>query len=159
MMIAVKSWVEQMTERGVRLYGGPLRSAAEANIGRVRDGEMLVCDGPFAETKRSRSEATTSSEYATLDAAVRLVAKSTPLARTAAVEIEPLWDAPWNHWPAGAADVHRGPPGSHQADVEPTVPWISEATRVHQACRPPRRACHHRQTARTGLWHGAGRAW
>src|SRR6202035_4624575 len=27
MMIAVKSWVEQMTERGVRLYGGPLRSA------------------------------------------------------------------------------------------------------------------------------------
>src|SRR6516165_4019823 len=32
MMIAVKSWVEQMTERGVRLYGGPLRSAAEASI-------------------------------------------------------------------------------------------------------------------------------
>ncbi len=24
MMIAVKSWGEQMTERGVRLYGGPL---------------------------------------------------------------------------------------------------------------------------------------
>ncbi len=51
MMIAVKSWVEQMTERGVRLYGGPLRSAGEAKIVRVRDGELLVSAGPFAETK------------------------------------------------------------------------------------------------------------
>jgi CII-binding regulator of phage lambda lysogenization HflD len=30
MMIAVKSWVEQMTERGVRLYGGP---AAHLEVG------------------------------------------------------------------------------------------------------------------------------
>src|SRR5580658_2192896 len=50
MMIAVKAWVEQMTERGVRLYGGPLRSAGEAKIVHVRDGELLVSDGPFAET-------------------------------------------------------------------------------------------------------------
>ena len=40
-----------MTERGVRLYGGPLRSAGEAKIVHVRDGELLVSDGPFAETK------------------------------------------------------------------------------------------------------------
>jgi len=51
MMVAVKSWVEGMTERGVRLSGGPLRSAGEARIVRVRDGEVLVSDGPFAETK------------------------------------------------------------------------------------------------------------
>ena len=95
MMIAVKSWVEQMTERGVRLYGGPLRSAAEANIVRVRDGEMLVCDGPFAETKEQIGGYNVV-ECATLDAAVRLAGEH-PLARTAAIEIRPLWDAPWDH--------------------------------------------------------------
>ena len=51
MMIAVKAWVEQMTERGVRLHGAPLRSAGDAKIVRVRDGGLLVSDGPFAETK------------------------------------------------------------------------------------------------------------
>ena len=51
MMIAVKSWVEGMTERGVSRSGGALRSAGEAKIVRVRDGEVLVSDGPFAETK------------------------------------------------------------------------------------------------------------
>ena len=95
MMIAVKSWVEQMTERGVRLYGGPLRSAAEASIVRVRDGEMLVCDGPFAETKEQIGGYDVV-ECATLDAAVRLAGEH-PLARTAAIEIRPLWDAPWDH--------------------------------------------------------------
>src|SRR5258707_14416029 len=51
MMIAVKSWVEDMTERGVRLSGSPLGSVSEARIVRVRDGELLVSDGPFAEIK------------------------------------------------------------------------------------------------------------
>ena len=49
-MIAVKSWVEQMTERGVEAVpAAPL--AGEAKIVHVRDGELLVSDGPFAETK------------------------------------------------------------------------------------------------------------
>jgi len=33
------------------VHGGALRSAGEAAIVHVRDGEMLVSDGPFAETK------------------------------------------------------------------------------------------------------------
>ena len=94
MMIAVKSWVEQMTERGVRLSGGPLCSAAEASIVRVRDGEMLVCDGPFAETKEQIGGYDVV-ECATLDAAVRLAGEH-PLARTATIEVRPLWDAPWD---------------------------------------------------------------
>ena len=51
MMIAVKSRVEEMRDRGVLVGGGPLRSAREAKIVRVSDGELLVSDGPFAETK------------------------------------------------------------------------------------------------------------
>jgi hypothetical protein len=94
-MIAVKSWVEQMTERGVLLHGGPLRSAGEAKIVRASGGELLVSDGPFAETKEQIGGYDVI-ECADLDAAVQ-VAGAHPLARTAKVEVRPFWDAPWNH--------------------------------------------------------------
>jgi len=95
MMIAVKSWVEEMSERGVLLGGGALRSAAEAMIVRVADGELLVSDGPFAETKEQIGG------YAIIDcadpdAAIRIAAGH-PLARTAKVEVRPYSDAPWDH--------------------------------------------------------------
>src|ERR1700722_2001036 len=50
-LVGVKSWLEDMTERGIVLSGGALRSPREAKIARVRDGELLITDGPFAETK------------------------------------------------------------------------------------------------------------
>jgi len=93
MMIAVKSWVETMSERRVRLHGGPLRSAGEAKIVRVHDGELLVSDGPFAETKEQIGGYDVV-ECADLDAAIQ-VAAGHPLARTARVEVRPFWDAPW----------------------------------------------------------------
>ena len=95
MMIAVKSWVEAMSERGVRVSGAPLRSAAEAKIVRVHDGELLVSDGPFAETKEQIGGYDVI-ECADLDAAVRIAAGH-PLARTAQIEVRPYWDAPWDH--------------------------------------------------------------
>ncbi len=52
-MVAVKSWVDQMTERGIMVHGGALRSAGEAAIVHVRDGEVLVSDGPFAAADRT----------------------------------------------------------------------------------------------------------
>jgi hypothetical protein len=94
-MIAVKSWVEQMTARGVRLYGGPLRAAGEAKVVCIRDGELLVSDGPFAETKEQIGGYDVV-QCADLDAAVQ-VAAGHPLARTARVEVRPYWDAPWDH--------------------------------------------------------------
>jgi hypothetical protein len=48
---AIEAWVAEMDERGVKLYGGHLRPAADAVTVRVRDSEVLVSDGPFAETK------------------------------------------------------------------------------------------------------------
>lgn len=94
-MIAVKAWVEDMTERGVRLSGGPLGSVSEARIVRVRDGELLVSDGPFAETKEQIGGYDVV-ECGDLAAAVEL-ASDHPLARTATVEVRPLWAAPWDH--------------------------------------------------------------
>ena len=95
MMIAVKSWVEEMSERGVLLGGGALRSAAEATIVQVADGEVLVSDGPFAETKEQIGGYSVI-DCADLDAAIRIAARH-PLARAAKVEVRPYWDAPWDH--------------------------------------------------------------
>jgi hypothetical protein len=94
MMVAVESWVADMTERGTRLSGGPLRSAGEAKIARVRDGELLVSDGPFAETKEQIGGYDVV-ECPDMDAALAAAAAH-PLARTAQVEVRPFWDAPWD---------------------------------------------------------------
>ncbi len=48
---SVEPWVEEMDGRGVRLMGYPLRPLAEASSVRVRGDEVLVSDGPYAETK------------------------------------------------------------------------------------------------------------
>ena len=48
---ATESWVAEMDGRGVRLHGDRLRPVSEARTVRVRGGEVLVSDGPFAETK------------------------------------------------------------------------------------------------------------
>ena len=95
MMIDVKSWVEEMSGRGVLLDGGALRSAAEAKIVRMADGEVLVSDGPFAETKEQIGGYDVI-DCADLDAAIQIAARH-PLARTVKVEVRPYWDAPWDH--------------------------------------------------------------
>ena len=95
MVTAVKSWLAEMTERGVHVSGGPLCSAREASIVRVRDGEVLVSDGPFAETKEQIGGYDVV-ECPDMRAALRIAAGH-PLARTAQVEVRPFWDAPWNH--------------------------------------------------------------
>jgi hypothetical protein len=93
MMIAVKSWVEKMTERGVLLDGGALCPVRDGKIVSVRDGEPLISDGPFAETKEQIG-GYGMLECPDLDAAVE-AAVAHPLARTAKVEVRPFWDAPW----------------------------------------------------------------
>jgi hypothetical protein len=45
------AWVEQVDSRGIRLLGRELDLPDTAVTVRVRDGETLVTDGPFAETK------------------------------------------------------------------------------------------------------------
>jgi hypothetical protein len=45
------AWVQDTGERGVRVYGEQLAGPDVAKTVRVRDGETLVSDGPFLETK------------------------------------------------------------------------------------------------------------
>ena len=45
------AWVEEMDARGVRKFGSRLRPVSDATTVQVRGGEVLLSDGPFAETK------------------------------------------------------------------------------------------------------------
>ena len=44
-------WRKEVRRRGVFVTGGQLRPVVDATTVRVRDGEDLLTDGPFAETK------------------------------------------------------------------------------------------------------------
>lgn len=89
---AIRSWVDEMTGRRIRLHGSALAYASEARIVRVRDGETLVSDGPYAETKEQIGGYDVI-ECADLDTAIK-VAAAHPLASAATVEIRPLADFP-----------------------------------------------------------------
>jgi hypothetical protein len=80
-------WVSEMDGRGVRLEGRPL-SPEEATTVRVRNGEVLVSDGPFAETKELMV-GYDMLDCANLDEAIEVASKH-PLARRGAMELRPF---------------------------------------------------------------------
>jgi hypothetical protein len=77
------------------LHGNPLCPVKDGKIVSVREGQVLVTDGPFAETKEQIGGYDVLG-CADLDAAVEAAAAH-PLARIAKVEVRPFWDAPWHH--------------------------------------------------------------
>jgi hypothetical protein len=81
-------WVEEMDGRGVRLLGRELDLPETAAIVRVRDGETLVADGPFAETKEFVGGFDLL-ECADLDEAIEVAAKH-PSSWFYTVEIRPF---------------------------------------------------------------------
>ena len=48
---AISDWFDHVIERNAYVEGIRLESPSDAVTVRVRDGEVLVTDGPFAETK------------------------------------------------------------------------------------------------------------
>jgi len=84
-----RAWVEEMDRRGVRTSGSRLRPATDATTVRVRQSEVLVSDGPFAETKEQIAGYDLI-ECADLDEAIE-VATRHPMATLGTVEIRPLW--------------------------------------------------------------------
>jgi hypothetical protein len=83
------AWVEEMDGRGIRLIGDRLRPASDATTVRVRDAEVLVTDGPYAETKEQMGGFDII-ECADLDEAIAVAAKH-PIARYGMIEIRPFW--------------------------------------------------------------------
>lgn len=89
MEAATESWVAEMDGRGVRREGAPLRPVREAAVVRVRDGEVLVSDGPFAETKEQIGGFDIL-DCTDLDQAIEVAAKH-PVARIGTIEVRPFW--------------------------------------------------------------------
>ena len=86
---ATNAWAAEMDGRGVRLQGEPLRPVSEASTVRMRGGEVLVSDGPFAETKEQIAGFDII-ECTDLDEAIEVAAKH-PVARFGTIEIRPFW--------------------------------------------------------------------
>jgi len=82
-------WLDDVVARGIRLDGDRLRPSREARTVAVRDGEMLVSDGPFAETKEVICGYDVL-ECATLEEAVQ-VAAAHPVAAFGKIEVRPFW--------------------------------------------------------------------
>jgi hypothetical protein len=83
------AWIADVDGRGVRLLGNRLGSTTEATTVRVRDDELLIADGPFAETKEQIGGFDII-ECADLDEAIE-VASRHPVARIGFVEVRPFW--------------------------------------------------------------------
>ena len=47
----IEDWVSEGERRGIRKQGDPLAARTEARTVRVRNGETLITDGPFTESK------------------------------------------------------------------------------------------------------------
>jgi hypothetical protein len=84
-----EAWVQEMDRRGIRLLGNQLRPASDATTVCVRGGEVLIADGPFAETKEQIAGFDIL-ECADLDEAIEAAAKH-PVARFGKLEVRPFW--------------------------------------------------------------------
>ena len=82
-------WLDDVIARGIRLHGDRLRPAEEAKTVLVRDGEVLVSDGPFAETKEIIC-GYDMLECGSLEEAVQ-VAAAHPVAAFGKIEVRAVW--------------------------------------------------------------------
>jgi hypothetical protein len=82
------AWLEDTIARGVNLQGNYLQPSRNAATIRARDGELLLTDGPFAETKEQIAGFDII-ECADMQEALR-VAGAHPTTRHGAIEIRPF---------------------------------------------------------------------
>ena len=128
------SWVEDTIRSGVNLQGTRLRPTADATTIKIRDGELVITDGPYAETKEQIAGYTVL-ECASMDEAVRW-AGGHPHSWMGATEVRALRDS--------APSVPLPEPGTGKIqylmlvctdpavdprefeNIEPVDPWVAE---------------------------------
>ena len=128
------SWVQETVRSGVNLQGGRLRPTADATTIKIRDGELIITDGPYAETKEQVAGYDVL-ECASLDEAVRWASRH-PHSWLGSVEVRAL--------PDSAPDAPLPEPGEGKvrymmlvctdpavdprefARIEPVDPWVDE---------------------------------
>lgn len=81
------AWDEEMDRRGILVGGGRLTLPRTTTTLRVRDGELLITDGPFTETKEQIAGYCVL-ECEDLDQAIEISARH-PTARFGTFELRP----------------------------------------------------------------------
>jgi hypothetical protein len=87
---ALETWLSDLTARGVLLHGGRLRPVSDATTVQVRKGNLLVSDGPFAETKEQVAGYDVI-DCADLDEAIEIASRH-PSASIGTIEVRPFWE-------------------------------------------------------------------
>ncbi|MGH9266189.1 MAG: YciI family protein [Acidimicrobiales bacterium] len=90
MMAAYDEFNRDMTARDVLQGGERLRPTTDATTVRVTQGDVLVSDGPFAETKEQIAGFYLV-DCKDLDEAIE-VASKIPAARHGTIEVRPIWE-------------------------------------------------------------------
>lgn len=91
-MEAYNAFTQEAVNAGVMRGGEALEDAKTATSVRVRNGETIVTDGPFAETKEEFGGFYLI-EAPNLDEAIKWAAKI-PGAQRGTVEVRPIWEIP-----------------------------------------------------------------
>ena len=128
------SWIEETVRSGVNLQGSRLRSEADATTIKIRAGELIITDGPYAETKEQVAGDDVL-ECASPDEAVRWAGRH-PGSWVGAIEVRALSDS------APAVPLPEPGEGKIQyvmfvctdpavdprefARIEPVDPWVAE---------------------------------
>ena len=131
---AVLSWIEETIRTRVNLQGARLRPTADATTVKIRDGDLIITDGPYAETKEQIAGYDLL-ECADLDEAVRWASRNAHC-RAGAVEVRALPER------APAVPLPKPGPGKTRymmlvctdpavdprefEHAEPVDPWVTE---------------------------------
>ena len=86
------AYTEEMRNAGAFVAGEALQPDATGTVVKVRDGQTLTTDGPFAETKEQLGGYYLV-EAADLDEAIRWAAKI-PSAKVGSIEVRPVMEFP-----------------------------------------------------------------
>ena len=131
---SVFSWIEETIRSGASLQGSRLRPPEEAITIKIRAGDFIVTDGPYAETKEQVAGYDVI-ECASLEEAVRWAGRH-PHSWMGAIEVRALaGGTPAVHLPEPSAGKTRymmlvctdpavGP--QEFAHMEPVGPWVAE---------------------------------
>jgi len=87
---AFTEFQDEMTARGILLGGERLRPTTTATTVRKRGGDLVIADGPFAETKEQIAGFYLV-ECVDLDEAIE-VASKIPTADVDTIEVRPVWE-------------------------------------------------------------------
>jgi hypothetical protein len=96
---AYAAFTRESRERGQYVAGEALEPTATATSVRIRDGQVFVTDGPFAETKEALGGFYLL-ECRDLDEAIEMAAKI-PAAKRGTIEVRPIWVLPADYGMTG----------------------------------------------------------